>query len=68
MYTLKDTFNNQVISRHRTIEAAAKADRAHDRAVKRHNGPNSYIPTACLDAEGKLVDRDEWDAAIHVYD
>lgn len=46
MYTLHDTFNSTVISRHRTLLAAVKAKRAHARAVTRHNGPNSYIPYA----------------------
>ena len=54
-YTLVDTFNDAVISRHRTVEAAARAELKHDRAVKRANGPTSYIPTAIL-ADGKLVD------------
>jgi hypothetical protein len=61
MYELIDTFNNIVISRHRTIKAAAKADNKHDRAVKRNNGPNSYIPTRCRDEKTKKwVDGDEW--------
>ena len=41
-YTLIDTFNNVVVSRHRTLKAAARADLALNRAVKRHNGPTSY--------------------------
>jgi hypothetical protein len=57
MYALQDTFNNRVISRHRSIAAAAIADRKHQRAVKRHNGQASYIPTKIIDLDtGKSVD------------
>jgi hypothetical protein len=58
MYTLTDTFNDRIISRHRTLEAAAKAQAKHSRAVKRHNGASSYIPTA-IAYEGKAVDEYE---------
>lgn len=45
MFHLIDTFNDRRISSHRSLEAAIKADRAYDRAVKRANGESSYIPT-----------------------
>ena len=48
---LHDTFNRNLISRHRTILAAAKAQRRHSRAVKRANGQSSYIPTAIRNAD-----------------
>ncbi len=60
MYQLKDTFNNQIISRHRTIEAAARAEVKFSRAVKRSNGEHSYIPTVCVCPDGGVVDSDEW--------
>jgi hypothetical protein len=65
MYKLVDTFNDVVISRHKTLAAAAKADLRHNRAVKRNNGPSSYIPTCCIDPEGNRVDGDEWLRATH---
>lgn len=43
MITLTDTFNNTVISRHRTILAAVRAERKHLRAVKRANGKDSFL-------------------------
>ena len=55
-YTLRDTFNNVTISTHRTLNAAAKADKAHDRAIKRANGPTSYIPTEIMKDGEKLDD------------
>lgn len=58
MYTLTDTFNNRTISRHRSLDAAAKAQAKHSRAVKRRNGASSYIPTA-ITYEGKAVDEYE---------
>jgi len=45
MYVLVDTFNNKLISRHRTEAAAGRACEKFQRAVKRANGKDSYIPT-----------------------
>lgn len=59
-YTLRDTFNNCTISRHRTLEAAAKADKAHNRAVKRSNGSSSYISTEIL-KDGEQLDETEYE-------
>jgi len=47
-YQLFDTFNGQVISRHRTPQAAGKAARKHAAAVHRYNGSGSYIPVVLL--------------------
>ena len=58
MFTLTDTFNNRTISTHRTLNAAVKAQAKHSRAVKRHNGSASYIPTAITE-NGKPVDEYE---------
>ena len=43
MITLSDTFNGHEISRHRTMKAAVKAQRAHLAAVRKANGSNSYL-------------------------
>jgi hypothetical protein len=43
MIELFDTFNSVLISRHRTLEAAVKAQRKHLAAVRRHNGRDSYL-------------------------
>lgn len=61
MIYLIDTFNRITISRHRTILAAVKAARAHDRAVKRANGRDSYIPTTFENSDGSPIDWDEVD-------
>jgi hypothetical protein len=45
MYKLTDTFNDQLISRHRSLAAAVRAQIRHARAVRRNNGASSYIPT-----------------------
>jgi hypothetical protein len=60
-YTLHDTFNRTLISRHRTLEGAVKADLAHARAVRRHNGPTSYIPTE-IRCDGKRLDDDQMES------
>ena len=60
MYTLIDIFNDRVISRHRTLEAAMRAEIKHDKAVKKHNGTSSYIPTGILTPAGEPVDADTY--------
>lgn len=45
---LKDTFNNFIISRHRTVAAAVAARDAYSRRIKRENGQNSYIPMSII--------------------
>jgi hypothetical protein len=54
MFALYDTFNQKVISKHRSVEAAIKADERLQRAVKRANGDNSYLPT-----DLRLIERGE---------
>lgn len=61
MFELNDTFNNQVISRHRTMETAAKALVKHARAVKRNNGENSYIPYSLTKNGNPLEEWEELD-------
>ena len=58
MFKLIDTFNNVLISTHKSLAAAVAADMKHDRAVKRANGSASYIPTAILE-NGEPVDDNE---------
>jgi hypothetical protein len=60
-YTLHDTFNRTLISRHRTLEAAVKADLSHARAVRRRNGPTSFIPTE-IRCNGRRLDNEEFEA------
>jgi hypothetical protein len=60
-YTLHDTFNDYIISRHRTLEGAVRADLAHARAVKRFHGPNSYLPTE-IRRDGRRLDNDDFEA------
>ena len=60
-YTLHDTFNDYIISRHRTLEGAVRADLAHAKAVKRFHGPNSYIPTE-IRCDGKRLDDDQMES------
>lgn len=49
--------HGKVESRHRTVEAAIKADEKLQRAVKRANGKNCYLPTRIVElrAEGAGV-------------
>lgn len=61
-YTLHDTFNNYLISRHRTLEGAVRADLAHARAVRRHNGPTSYVPTE-IRCDGKRLSDEQIESA-----
>ena len=59
MYHLINMFNRTIISSHRTEGAARKADVKHQRAVKRANGQNSYIPTQILSGRrAEVVERE----------
>lgn len=55
MYVLIDTFNNRVLSKHRTIAACVTADSTFLRKLKKNNGASSYIPTTIksVGANGK---------------
>lgn len=44
-FTLRDTFNDRLLSSHRSIETAVRASYRFARAVRRANGESSYIPT-----------------------
>lgn len=54
MIHLYDAFNGVLISRHRTVLAAVKAQQAHSRAIRRRNGANSYL-TYSIEQDGKAV-------------
>lgn len=62
-FILFDTFNDRVISRHRTLINACKAQRRHAVAVRRANGRDSYIPTEIRNADGTQVSVDDLLAA-----
>lgn len=62
MITLHDTFNGYLISRHRTLLAAVKAQRRHLARVRKANGANSYL-TYSFRENGKPVDGGEITAA-----
>jgi len=55
MFELYDTFNDRVISRHRTIVNAVKADIQFNRRIKKYHGQSSYIPTQILDRDGTPI-------------
>ena len=66
MYALYDTFNNKILSRHRTIAAAVNASHKLQDAISRKS-PGGYLPTAIKRiVNGELVEltdseRDEMD-------
>ena len=60
-YILTDTFNDRTISTHRSIKAAVTKRRAHRRAVKKANGPNSYLTYSITAADGSDI-REEVEA------
>lgn len=62
MIELRDTFNDRLISRHRTVLAALKAQMKHLAGVKRANGRDSYL-TYAITRNGGPVGSDEMDAA-----
>lgn len=68
MYELYDTFNGRIVSRHRTIENAVKANIRLQRRTKKYNGDSCYIPTQILDRDGDPITSDHpeyehlWDA------
>ncbi len=55
MFTLNDTFNGRKISKHRSLEAAAKAKYKHYRAVERRFGKGAYL-TYEITENGQKVD------------
>ena len=58
MYELYDTFNDRLISKHRTVLGAVRAQIRHLRAVRRSSGSNSYL-TYSIYWDGKCVCENE---------
>jgi hypothetical protein len=70
MYAVYDTFNNKIVSRHRMIEAAVKADCKFQRRIKKVHGQSSYVPTRISKiGRGCLVDlsKDDYAWMIECY-
>lgn len=44
-YCVYDTFNSKIISKHRSVVAAIKADKEFKRTISRVHGKSSFIPT-----------------------
>jgi DNA helicase TIP49 (TBP-interacting protein) len=68
MFTLHDTFNSIVISRHHTLLNAVRAKRKHARNLDRRNGGNAYVTYAIRDGEADPVDYYDLIAAEHMLD
>jgi hypothetical protein len=58
MIILTDSFNGSVISNHRTVQAAVRAQRAHARAVAKRNGKGSYIFYKIFSSSGEDISED----------
>ena len=67
MITLADTFNQSIISTHRTVLAAVRARAAHARRVERRNGRGSYINYSIRSTTGADI-REEILIAQHNFD
>jgi hypothetical protein len=58
LYTLRNTFVNCDLSRHKTLEAAVKAQAKHLRGTKRAHGQASYLTYEVL-FNGEPLSADE---------
>ena len=74
MYALINTMNRvpcdsigTVVSTHRTVAAAERADATLQRLTQRANGQTSYLPTAIVELtrkpRGRYIANDEWRAS-----
>lgn len=68
MFQLINNFVNgsvqdRVISQHRTLVAAMKANQKLQRQIEKSNGKGSYLPTRIL-ANWQPCDEYEWDQAL----
>jgi hypothetical protein len=54
-YFLRDLFNDRIISAHRTIAAAVRAQIRHASAVRKANGQSSYLPTSIQASDGSDI-------------
>jgi hypothetical protein len=70
MIALIDTFNNKVVSTHRTVAAAESAADKLQSSVKRANGSSSYLPTVLVEAnglkKGEILSTEELASAVRV--
>ncbi len=66
MYTLIDTFNKQIVSRHRTLKAAVAAEFKMQSTIKRRHGKDCYITMRILD-NGKRLTEDQIEDAYGRY-
>ena len=62
MYELYDTFNDHLISKHRTLAGAVRAQSKHLRSLRRREGSGSYV-TYSIGHDGKAVCENEIMAA-----
>jgi hypothetical protein len=70
MFCIYDTFNNKIVSQHRTVVAAIKADQKFKRTINRVHGKNSFIPTELrevVNGEAVRLDPDCADLATWLY-
>jgi hypothetical protein len=58
---LTDTFNDRIISQHRTVAAAVRSRLANVRSIRRRNGGNSYLTYSITAADGSDI-RDDVEA------
>lgn len=54
-YIIRDEINGRIISKHRSLRTAVLATRNHSAAVKRRNGPGSYVWCKITDATGARI-------------
>jgi hypothetical protein len=54
MFELYDTFNDRLISKHRTLAGAVRAQSKHLRALRRREGSWSYV-TYSIEHDGTAV-------------
>lgn len=62
MITLTNTFNDSIISRHKTVQAAVSARIKHAKSISKRS-PNSYTTYSITDSAGNSADRDEIEQA-----
>jgi len=60
------TDNRLTISQHRTVLAAARAERRHARGVARRNGREPYIPTQITSSSGEDIRDEVQEARLYV--
>ena len=70
MFCIYDTFNNKIVSQHRTVVAAIKADQKFKRTINRVHGKDSFIPTELrevVNGEAVKIAEDSEAMAIWLY-